>query len=331
MRRARRLVFALLLASLVHLSVRAGADVPDGVASAGASDLLAGLGDLLGEHGPPSVMVEPQRPERAEDRRAVALVVSRLADLGFRAVDGEAFRSRRREVADGADARGLDAGMARAALERIEADFVLRVSVTVSDAGSAESYGMRIERRGCVLAPTLLRVPDQAVLAVDAAAAESGSSSPVAAVESAQQSAASMLARSVAEAVVSDWRAVSEGRREWVVEIEGGDDDPRSTLESIGAGTATVLEHVPRGRTLAKADAPTVAQLRVLAGAERIRASRPGYVRLAPAAVAGATEPPARGLGGVFVIVAALLAVVLALAWSRRRAARASSSEAAGR
>lgn len=310
MRRVRKLAFALVLASLVHLSTRAVAQAP------------AGLDELLADQGPPSVMVEPERPERSEDRRAVALVVSRLADLGVRAVDGEAFRVRRREVTDGAGARGLNAGEARAALDRVEADFVLRVSVAISDAGSSESYGMRIERRGCVLAPTLLRVPDQAVLAVDAAAAESGSSAPAAAEDSAQQSAADALARSVAEAVRSDWQAASEGRREWIVEIEDGDEDPRAALDAIGAGGATVLEHVPRGRTVIRADADTVMRLRAQAGTDRIRTLRPGYVRLSPAVPGVARQEPGAGLIGASIAAALVAAVVLAWTVRSRRAVR---------
>lgn len=318
MRRARRLLFALALASVVHLSSRAGAGSPHAAPPARAPEALVRIGALVEEHGPPSVMVEAERPERTEDRRVVARVISLLADCGLRAVDGEEYRRRRRELADGANAQGLQADEARAALERIDADYVLRVSVSVSDAGSSESYGMRIDRRGCSLAPTLMRVPELAVLAVDPSAAESGSSTGDAAAESAQQAAAVLLAASVTEAVCADWLAVAEGRRAWVLELAGGVQDPRAAIESVGAGGAEVLEHVPRGRTLVRVDGETVSRLRATSEPGCILALRPGYVRVSMPTLAGAADGRGGLIVGMSVAAAALAAAALAWTFSAR-------------
>lgn len=274
MRRVRRAAFALVLAALVHASVRAESPARECPPRAAAA--IASVATLVADFGAPVVLVEAERPERSDDRRAVAFVLARLAECGVVTIDGEAFRARRREVAD--SVAGVSSEGARAALDRMEADFVLRVSIAVSDAGNLDSYGLRIVRRSCALAPSLIRCSDSSALAIAAVSADGGSASAQLAVESATQIAALELALAVTEAACADWRAVRDGARPWLVEFSG-QSSPEDAMEALGSGDATLLEHVERGRTMVSASAASAGRM-----AQRFEASvrlrRPGFIRV---------------------------------------------------
>jgi hypothetical protein len=267
---------------------------------------------LVAEFGAPIVLVEAERPERSDDRRAVALVLARLAECGVVTIDGEAFRARRREVADAV--AGVSSEDARAALDRMDADFVLRVSVAVSDAGSLDSYGLRIVRRSCALAPSLIRCSDDSALAIAAVSADGGSASAQLAVESATQVAALELALAVTEAVCADWRAVRDGTRPWLVEFFG-QSSPEAAMEAFGSGDATLLEHVELGRTLVSANAASVGRM-----AQRFEASvrlrRPGFIRMdgARAGQGAQSSVPA----WVFIAAAGGVACAAVVLWAFR-------------
>jgi hypothetical protein len=173
---------------------------------------------------------------------------------------------------------GVSSEGARAALDRMEADFVLRVSIAVSDAGNLDSYGLRIVRRSCALAPSLIRCSDSSALAIAAVSADGGSASAQLAVESATQIAALELALAVTEAACADWRAVRDGARPWLVEFSG-QSSPEDAMEALGSGDATLLEHVERGRTMVSASAASAGRM-----AQRFEASvrlrRPGFIRV---------------------------------------------------
>lgn len=308
MNRLRRALFALALAAVVHAAGRAAADppAPDRVAAA-----LSALGEWVARFGPPCVMVEAERPERAEDRRVVALVLARLAELGIDARDGEATRARRREVADAQARAGAEPEAARRTVDRIESDFVLRVSASVADAGSSETYGMRIERRQCVLAPTLVRSSDAASIKLDPSAAEGASASAATAAETAQRLAAAALAAAVAEAACGDWREVREGGRRWVVEFAGTGPPAGATAGALLEGGATLLEGEPRGRTVMRADGACVARVLASVAPAEVLVHRPGYVRVmtGEAGSAGAAVPAwVLALGGATVLAALAMA-----------------------
>lgn len=312
MRRVRRVLLALVLASLVHASVRAELTADERPPRAAMA--LASVQAMVVEFGAPIVLVEAERPERPDDRRAVALVLARLAEYGIVTVDGEAFRARRREVADAAAVSGASREDARAALDRVDADFVLRVSVVVSDAGSSESYGMRIERRSCALAPSLVRRSDDSALAVEAVSADGASASAQLAAEAATQVAARELAISVTEAACAEWRAVRDGGRPWIVEF-AGQSSPEAALQALGPGDAALLEHVERGRTLVLADARSVERL-AQRHASSLGLRRPGFIRMA-ALSAGEDAPPS--LPGWAPIAAACAVGCVVVLWMVRR------------
>lgn len=319
MRRVRRVVLALVLASLVHASVRAEFTADERPPRAAMA--LASVQAMVVEFGAPIVLVEAERPERPDDRRAVALVLARLAECGIVTVDGEAFRARRREVADAAAVSGASRDDARASLERVDADFVLRVSVAVSDAGSSESYGMRIERRTCTLAPSLVRRSDDSALAVGAVSADGASASAQSAAETATQVAARELAISVTEAASAEWRAVRDGARPWLVEF-AGQSSPEAALRALGPGDATLLEHVDRGRTLVSADAGSVERL-IRGRASSVGLRRPGFVRMAEFRDGADSAPWVPGWAS---IAAAVTAASVVVYWTLRHSAAGTAS-----
>jgi len=102
------------------------------------------LGAQLVEFGAPVLLVEAERPENAGDQRAAAQLQQGLAELGIVAVDAEAARARRRSLADAAVKDGMDAEAGRAAIDRPDVDFVLRVRWSKRDERDGASYGISL-------------------------------------------------------------------------------------------------------------------------------------------------------------------------------------------
>lgn len=271
------------------------------------------LDRLVGEFGTPIVLVEAERPEHPDDRRAVALLAKSLAARGLRCADGQESRTRRRELADAAVGAGSPAAAARAALDRPDADFVVRVGSATKDAGSATSYGIEIAALECTLTLAVLRFADQSALEVGAAAAVARSKSAAAAAQEAEAAAAEDASARIAEAAFADWRAIAAGRRPWIVEIVSpSEGDAERLAGSVRDARVVILENRPGVRSLvaipSDGGSPPCAGL--LPGKEILR--RPGYLMVAmpapPAVPSHVLIAAALAAGAAFVLAGAAVA-----------------------
>lgn len=279
------------------------------------TDVFAPVHAIVGQFGPPRVVVEAGRPERIEDRLAATLILEALSEMGFESVDGETYRASRRRAADEAHARGAWDRDALRALDRVEADCMLRVVATVSSEGSGDAYGVPIERRECLLQPMLVRLADGSTLPLEQVSASASSRSGDLAAEQSRAQAAAAMAQRAAAAVVVWLGRVQSGDEPWILELEGVEGDPRAAMSMLKLSGATVLESEPAGWAAVRVSAAEAARITADGGGPVVLVKRPGYVRI---------RVDARSAGwsawGVRIAVALAALGVVGLAIRRRRA-----------
>lgn len=276
--------------------------------------------ELVAEYGPPVLLVEPERPEHPHDRRACTAMAKALAEAGFRCADASEARGRRRALADGAVAEGGSTERALAFLDGADVDYVLRVSSAVRDAGSVDSYGIRISAVECTVAASLVRAADQSTVRVESPASTARSRSPDVAALDAESVAVAEGAVRVADAVVADWQAAERGLRPWIVELDSPSaGDAGRLVAAFGDPAVVVLENRPGIRSiLAVPGADAVSRAQEAAGGTVVL-RRPGY----------ALVVPSRGpswLGWTAIAFAAVAAGSAAIVLRRRSAAAVAGS-----
>ena len=273
---------------------------------------------LLQEFGPPVVLVEAERPEHPDDRRASVLVSKALADHGVRCADGPSTRGRRRDLADAAVESGLPPERVREILDRPDADFVARVTMSTKDAGATESYGIPIAARECTIAIAMVHASDQRVVGVGPASAVARSASTAAASVDAEVAAAQGAGGGIAEAAVAEWESIARGERPWVVELDCPTAaDVAEIAGSLGSGDAVILENRQGVRALVQVSADEAARWGRGGGAGQVLVlvRRPGYLLVA--------SPPGAALPWAFIAVAAVaMAIAAAVALRLRRTGR---------
>jgi len=288
---------------------------PDAIAAR-----IASLGRQIQEFGAPVLLVEAERPENADDRRAAAQLQQSLAELGLVAVDADATRARRRSLADAAVQGGLDAAAGRAAIDRPDVDFVLRVRRARREDREGSSYGITLSACEITVSPTLLRSGDQSSVPAGPGVGVARSRSPRAAESESERLAIDGAALAVTGAVSAEWIALALDQRPWIVEVQASDGfDPSRIVGGARGGDVVVLEDRPGIGALMRVPAATARGIESGPGVGTVLQRRPGFVL-----VAGAS---ARGPGGLvaWAAGAALLGVLcatVAIAWRVRRAAR---------
>lgn len=289
-------------AAMTAASVQAGAR--EGVPPSEAP-LRAMAPFAFPEFGPPVVLVEAERPEHPDDRRAAGLLAKSLVARGIRCADGEEARGRGRAAADRAVESGASAQAARSAVDRPGVDFVARIGIASKDAGSTQAYGIQIAAVECAVRVSLIRASDQSVLEVAPSTMVSRASSTAAAARDAEFFAVERASAALESAVRSDWDAVAQGRRPWIVELVAPSAAEVDRAMGILGGGAVLLDNRPGVRTLVQASGTEADALVARAGASTV-VRRPGYVVLAPASDPDAPASPA------WIVAAALVAVSLA-------------------
>ena len=297
--------------------------------AAGAGDPFERVRSLVAEFGPPVVLVEAERPEHPDDRRAAVLVAEALASRGIRCADGVQSRTRRRDLADSAVAQGAPTALAREAIDRPDADFVVRIGSLLKDCGLSRSYGIDISARECTIAVAMVRFADQAAIEVGAIAATARSRSAAAAARDAERDASMDAAARIAEAAIRDWEFLLSGSRPWVVEVVSPSAGDAERLAETAQGAAVmVLENRPGVRALLQVSsgvgAPPV--IGWLPGTEVMR--RPGFVvMVAPQAA----DRSGTSFGWAAPVAAASIGLCIALAILRNRGIRWASVGTRGR
>lgn len=314
---------AWLLPLLAVVAARAQSQEPRHAASApGAIDRIH---DLVAEYGPPVLLVEPERPEHPHDRRASDAMAKALAEAGFRCADATEARGRRRELADGSVAGGGSPGRALAFLDRLDVDFVLRVSSVVRDAGSVDSYGIRLSAVECTVAASLVRAADQSTVHVEAVASTARSRSPDVAALDAEAAAVVEGAVRVADAVVADWQAAANGLRPWIVELDSPSaGDAGRLAAAFGDPAVVVLENRPGIRSILAVPGADAASRAQEAAGGTVVLRRPGYALVVPSRV-----PSWLGWSAIALAAAAVGSAAIVL--RRRTAAAAVGSPTAQR
>lgn len=281
----------------------------------GLAALRSLLDEACAEYGAPSVAVEPARPSRPEDRAACRDIMSALASLGIRALDGDAERIARRNAADRAVSEGMDGTHAREIVDRMDADFTLRVGA-IQRASSAPAYQLVMHSVEVEVTLHLTRVGSADAGAIAPVFSSARSTSADAAARQALQAALSDATAAAASAICTQWIKALDGSMPWTVELVGS---PERCLDDMRRSQPAllVLEHRPGVRSVLQGPPDAVRSLAIPADGLALEQSRPGYLRIScvPATSGvGVAWAAAFGLGA-----AACVALLL------RRKARAAS------
>jgi hypothetical protein len=275
------------------------------------------LGAQLVEFGAPVLLVEAERPENAGDQRAAAQLQQGLAELGIVAVDAEAARARRRSLADAAVKDGMDAEAGRAAIDRPDVDFVLRVRWSKRDERDGASYGISLSSCEITIASTLLRIGNQSSVPVSPGIGSARSRSPRAADIEAERIAVEDAVLSVAAAASAEWMGLAAGERPWIIEVQAPNGvDLAAIAGTSSGGEVVVLEDRPGIGALMRVPGDVARQIGSGPSAGKVLHRRPGFLLIAGGGFEHGNLAP-WWWGG-----SALLAVVVvlgAIAWRMKR------------
>ena len=256
------------------------------------------------EFGAPVLLVEAERPESADDQRAAAQLQQGLAKLGMVAVDAEAARARRRLLADVAVEDGMTAAAGRAAIDRPDVDFVLRVRWSKRAEGDSASYGIPLSACEITIASTLLRIGNQSSVPVTPGIGAARSRSTRAADVEAERIAVDDAVLAVAAATANEWMALAVGERPWIVEVQAPSGIEAAAIVGPGqSGEVLVLEDRPGIGALMRVPGPMARQIESGPLVGKVLIRRPGFVLIA----GGATEHQSRAawwIGGIVLIAA---------------------------
>jgi hypothetical protein len=311
----RMLGAAWLASERRFMSVAGGRDA-DGCYEAVCTDALvvqSRLGLLeaqFQEFGEPVLLVEAERPESADDQRAAAQLQQGLAKFGMIAVDAEAARTRRRLLADAAVEDGMTAAAGRAAIDRPDVDFVLRIRWSKRDERESASYGIPLSACEITIASTLLRIGNQSSVPVTPGIGAARSRSIRAADVEAERIAVDDAVLAVAVATASEWMALAVGERPWIIEVQAPNGiDPAAIAGPGQSGEVVVLEDRPGIGALMRVPGPMAREIASGPLVGQVLHRRPGFVLIA----GGAAEHQSRAawwIGGIVLIAASS-----AIAW----------------
>ena len=278
------------------------------------------LGGQVMEFGAPVLLVEAERPENAGDQRAAAQLQQGLAELGIVAVDAEAARARRRSLADAAVKDGMDAEAGRAAIDRPDVDFVLRVRWSKRDEPDGASYGISLSSCEITIASTLLRIGNQSSVPVRPGIGTARSRSPRAADIEAERMAVDGAVLGVAAVVSAEWMALAADERPWIIEVQAPNGvDLAAIAGTARSGDVVVLEDRPGIGALINVPGGVARQIESGPAVGAVLLHRPGFIL-----ISGGRARPEMGAAWLFGGIG-LLAVVGAggaIAWRRRHPSR---------
>jgi hypothetical protein len=302
--------------SVESVSAVAGTAEAVCVDHAATATRVAALADQVREFGAPVVLVEAERPENPSDLHAAASVQQSLAQLGLIAIDSQAAHAHRRAGADAAVREGLDPGAARAAIDRLDVDFILRIRWSRREESDIASYGILLSSCEVTLAPTLLRSSDHSSLPADAGIGVGRSRAARAAESDAERLALDAVTHAVMRAVSVEWIALAMDERAWVIEVHGVSGGVPTAVERASRGDeVVVLEDRPGIGALMKAS-PEAAR-RVIAESEpgTVLQRRPGFLLVAR----DTSESPDTFPWWVGVVIALVVAVGMGLTMRNSR------------
>jgi hypothetical protein len=278
------------------------------------------LGGQLVEFGAPVLLVEAERPENAGDQRAAAQLQQGLAELGIVAVDAEAARARRRSLADAAVEGGMDAEAGRAAIDRPDVDFVLRVRWSKRDERDGASYGISLSSCEITIASTLLRIGNQSSVPVSPGIGSARSRSPRAADIEAERIAVEDAVLGVAAVVSAEWMALAADERPWIIEVQSPNGvDLAAIAGTARSGDVVVLEDRPGIGALINVPGGVARQIESGPAVGAVLLHRPGFIL-----ISGGRAHREMGAAWLFGGIG-LLSVVgagSAIVWRRRHPSR---------
>jgi hypothetical protein len=226
------------------------------------------------------VAVEAERPSIQQDVSAGSATQSSLDAIGIRTVDGRAVRANRRPLADSAVARGMHEDHAKAAIDHLDCDFIVRVQSSGSAPTIESVYGVDFARAESSLAITVLHGLQETVVRSFAISASRQSRSPSTAQRDAEASARNDAAVTIAGAVTSDWISIGQNARPWIVEILQPDPAIATTAPDAATVGVRVLEYRPGIRVLLEVPEPQVAEVVASWSIGHALQTRPGFVRV---------------------------------------------------
>lgn len=240
----------VLLAALAAMAAGSAAAAGH-VSPRSADEAVSGsLDSLISEFGAPILLVEAERPEHPDDRRVATSLAKALAARGMRCADGPASRERRRDLVDESHRSGTASSLARALLDRPDADFIVRVTASLRDAGTANSYGIQITARECSVTVAMLRAADHSPLPLAAASSVARSHSPDVASKEAEAGAVEEAAGMAVAAAFEEWTSIAEGRRPFIVEVALPSPGDAERFVSLAGAGVSIRENRPGVRTI---------------------------------------------------------------------------------
>lgn len=233
---------------------------------------------LTAAFGTPIVAIEPERPSSPDDRKASGGLQSALAQAGIRTLDGAAVRESRRAVVDSAVERGLDGDAGRAALDHLDADYLVRIESRQDPPRVEPVYGVDLHVAERHMTITLMRSQTDSVVRSWQHMAQGRSRSSQIALQDSEANAIPSVAVTVLAAIADEWIALAKGARPWIVEIHHPDQRISKALASGASGSIKVLEHRPGVRAVIEVAEPEVPQLDGLLGLGPELRRRPGVI-----------------------------------------------------
>ncbi|MSQ90748.1 MAG: hypothetical protein EXS01_05055 [Phycisphaerales bacterium] len=270
-------------------------------------------------YGAPIVIIEAQRPANTNDTLAASEFQTVLANAGMRAIVGSDARSRRRELADAAVERGMNPDEGRSAIDRLDADFVIRVEHAQVEREETQAYGVKLVACQVTLTLSFVRAADQSSIPLAPVTIALRSRDATGVEQAARSRAAADAATRVIALISEEWVSVSEGKRDWILEISPSAEFQSSELmHAAQVGEVVVLENRPGIRALLAVPPEGIDRLLASGKFGVVIHKRPGYLLLDSAP----SQPSRinRFAGGAIALIGG---VILWYCLRKRRLARA--------